>query len=58
MLTAIFGPSEKGNAVLAFHGGGDTVTKEFWLGAEFAQDGDIGLGGRVEKGGDRGMVGD
>jgi len=29
MLTAIFGPSEKGNAVLAFHGGGDTVTKEF-----------------------------
>jgi len=29
MLTAIFGPSEKGDAVLAFHGGGDAITKKF-----------------------------
>jgi len=29
MLTAIFGPSEKEDAVLAFHGGGYTVTKKF-----------------------------
>jgi len=36
MLTAIFGSSEEGDTILTFHGGGDTVAKEFRLWAEFA----------------------